>query len=159
MATVLRPDEPGVLPYGLTHRGRHDGVVAGGKGKDGACKIVFSFSRVPMHQPIEPLVEAGGVERLGQRKTRRAARPPKGLERSVRLALEPSLERRDPRRHNVAAETVEALHADQAPELASAALKQPQQSKRMADGDGVGGPVSLTFGAARDEAEIDQSDV
>jgi len=72
MAAVLRPDEPRVLPDRLAHRYRHDGVVAGGKGKDRASQLVFSFSRVPMHQPIEAFIEAGEVERLRQGKARGA---------------------------------------------------------------------------------------
>ena len=73
MAAVLRPFDIDVLPYRLAHRCRHDGVVAGGKGQDGASKLVFSFSCVPMHQPIEPFVEASDVERVRQGKARGAA--------------------------------------------------------------------------------------
>src|SRR3990172_7303222 len=158
MGAVLRPCDALVLPYRFAHRYRHDGVVAGGKGQDGASKFVFSFSCVPMHQPIEPFVEASDVERARQGKARGAARPPERLEGSVRLALDPPLERGDARRRNVAAEAVEALHADQGPETACPALKQPQQPKRMADRDRVGRPVRLALGPARDKAEIDEGD-
>jgi hypothetical protein len=73
VAAVRRPNEAGVLPDCLAHRWRHDGVVAGGKGKDGTFKLVFSRSRVPMHQPIEPFVETRDIESVGQGKTGRAA--------------------------------------------------------------------------------------
>src|SRR3990172_10870901 len=119
VAAVLRPDDARVLPDRLAHRCRHDGVVAGGKGQDRASKLVFSFSCVPVHQPIEPFVEASDVERVRQGKARGAAGPPERLEGSVRLPLQTPLERVDPRRRYVAAETVEALHADQAPEAPS----------------------------------------
>src|SRR3990170_1819170 len=156
VAAVLRPDDVRVLPYRLAHRSRHDGVVAGGEGQDGASKFVFSFSCVPMHQPIEPFVEASDVERARQGKARGAARPPERLEGSVRLALDPPLERGDARRRNVATEAVEALHADKGPETARPAPEQPHQAERMADRDRVGRPVRLALRAARDEAEIDE---
>ena len=75
MAAVLRPFDTGILPNRLGHGRRHDGVVAGGKGKDGAGQLVFSLSRIPMHQPIEAFAEACDVERLRQGKARSAAGP------------------------------------------------------------------------------------
>src|SRR5262245_41537305 len=120
MAAVRRPDEPRLPPYRLAHGGRHDGIVAGGKGKYGAFKSVFNVSHVPMHQPIEAFMQARDIERFRRRKIRHATRPPKGLNRSVRRALDPPPHRRDSRRGDVTAEAVKSLHADESAELASA---------------------------------------
>ena len=119
MAAVGRPDEPRLPPYRLAHGGRHDGIVAGGKGKHGTFKSVFNVSHVPMHQPIEAFLQARDIERLGRRKVRRAGRAPEGLNRGVRRALDPPPHRRDSGRGDMTAEAVEALHADGSPELAS----------------------------------------
>src|SRR5262245_21701188 len=54
------------------------------------------------------------------------------------------------------AEAVEALHADESAELPSPARKQPQETERMADGDGVFRPALFARGSARHEAEIDR---
>ena len=125
MAAIRRDDEPGVVPNRLAHGGGHDGIVAGRKGKHGAFQFVFSFSCVPMHQPIEAFVEARDIERLGRRKVRRAAGAPEGLHRRVRLALDSPLEPGDPRRRDMAGEAIEALNTDQSPELPALTREQP----------------------------------
>ncbi len=125
MVPVFRPFDAGVPPDRLAHRRRHDGVVTGGKGKHGAGKIVFSLSRVPMHQPIEPFIEACDIERFRPGEACRAAGPPEGLKRSAGLALETALQRGDARGRDVAAEAIEALDADQALEAAISLLEQP----------------------------------
>ncbi|HAH65724.1 MAG TPA: hypothetical protein DCL72_09695 [Rhizobiales bacterium] len=137
MAAVRRPDNAGFLPYRFAHGRGHDRIVARGQSERGAAKLSLSLLRVPMHQPIEPLIEAGDVERLWQRKARGAARPPEGLERPARVALKPPAQGGNARGRHMAAEAIEALHADQRPEAALPSLKQPQQPERMADGDGV----------------------
>ena len=67
MAAVRRPDEPRLPPYRLAHGGRHDGIVAGGKGKHGASKRVFNLSHVPLHQPIEAFMQARDIKRIRRR--------------------------------------------------------------------------------------------
>ena len=104
------------------------------------------------------LGEALDVQRLGEREARSAAAPPERLERTGRLALEPALQRLNPRRGDMAAEAVEALDADQCLEAAAPPFEQPKQPERMADRDGVLGPVGRALGPARDEAEIDERD-
>ena len=56
----------------------------------------------------------------------------------------------------MAAEAVEALDADEAPEPAAALLEEPKQAKRVANGDGIRWPLGFAFRAASDEAEIDE---
>src|SRR6266508_590926 len=123
MAAVRRPHNASLAPDCFGHRRRHDGIVAGSKGKHRAMKLVLSLSRVPMHQPIEPFIKSGDVEDLWQGKAGRAARPPEGLQRPGRLALEPALQGCYARRRNVATEAVEAMHADKGPKAASPVLE------------------------------------
>ncbi len=91
MGAVRRPDEPRLLPYRLAHRGRYDGIVAGGKRQHRAFQSVFNVSRVPMHQPFESFMETRDIERVCPRKVRGTAGAPKSLHGRVRLALDPAL--------------------------------------------------------------------
>src|SRR5665648_160415 len=155
MAAIRRPDDPRLLPYGRSHGRRHDGIVAGGQGENGTLKVCFSALSVPMHQPIEPLIEPCDVQHLGQSEARSATRPPKRLHGATWIAGQPALERSHAARRHMGAEAVEALNADQRLEAAAPVLQQPQQAERVADGNGVLRPVVLTFGPSGDEAEVD----
>ncbi len=54
---------------------------------------------------------------------------------------------------------VEALHGDEAAEPPTTLLQQPQDTKGMADRDGIRGPVSGFVRDSREEAEVCQRDV
>jgi len=58
----------------------------------------------------------------------------------------------------VAAEAIEALHADKSAEAPSSLPEQPQEPERMADSDRVGRPICFALRAACDKAEIDEGD-
>jgi len=58
----------------------------------------------------------------------------------------------------MAGKAIETLNTDQRAELPILAREQPQETERMADGNGVGWPVLFTLRTAGDEAEIDQGD-
>ena len=109
-----------------------------------------------MHQPIEPFIEPGEVERVRQGKARGRRTIARRLEASRRLPLDPPLQ---------AATRDGAMWQRKQPKpctLTKARNLPPparssQSSERMADGDGVGRPVLFALGAAGDEAEIDQA--
>ncbi|ODS01511.1 hypothetical protein AUC69_06595 [Methyloceanibacter superfactus] len=159
MAAIRRPENIFPLPYGLGHGRGNDGVVAGGKSKNGALKVCFSVPRVPMHQPIEPLIEPGDIERLGIRVVGGAAGPPKRTHRAARIAGQAPLQRGNPGRRHMGTEAVEPLDADQAFEAVCFLLQEPQHAERVADGDGILRPRLLAFRPTGDEAEIDQGDI
>lgn len=119
-------------------------------------------ARVPIHQPAEPSVERLDLERVRRGKGLCAAGPPESAQRSVGIALEPLAHDGDAGAADMAAETIEALDADQRTEAAASVFEQPEQSKRMADGDGVLRPVvgafEGAFGAPGNETEIDKAD-
>jgi hypothetical protein len=56
------------------------------------------------------------------------------------------------------AETIETLDADQRTEAAAPVFEQPEQSKRMADGDRVLRPIVGAVWPSGNETEIDQAD-
>ncbi len=121
-------------------------------------KALFFLSRVPIHQPAEPLIERLEFERVGRRKGFRAAGPPEGAQRGVGIAFKTLAHDGDAGAVDMAAEAIKALDADQRTEAATSVLEQPEQSKRMADGDGVLRPVADAFGPAGNETEIDTAD-
>src|SRR5262245_43680164 len=59
----------------------------------------------------------------------------------------------------MAAEAVEALNADQAPEAPLPVLEEPKQAERVAYSDRVGRPFGRALRSGGDETEIDQRDL
>ena len=84
MAASLGPADIVAAPDGLAHRLRHDGIVAGGKGKNRAGKRCPRLALIPVHQPTKSLVEPLDIERLWRGEGLGAAAAPEGLEGSGR---------------------------------------------------------------------------
>ena len=158
MTAIWRPDNAMISPNRLARRLWHDGVISRGQGKHRASKPLLNPSHVPLRQPIQPLFEARDIERLWPGEACGAARAPKRLECSTGIALEPAFQGRQARRRDVAAEAVEALHADKGFVAPSAVLKQPQETQRMPHCDGIFRPLRRALWPTRDKAEIDEGD-
>src|SRR5262245_46904104 len=156
MTAIRRPDNAMISPDRLAHRLWHDGIISRGQGKHRAFKLLLNPSHVPLRQPIQPLFEARDIERLWPGETSSAARVPKRLERSAGIALEPAFQGRQARRRDMAAEAIEALHADKGFVAPSAVLKQPQEAQRMPHCDGIFRPLRHALWPTRDKAEIDE---
>ena len=161
MAAVLRPLDLAACPNRLTHGLGHGGVVAGGKCKHRTTELGLYRASVPVHEPAETFVKLLDIKRLRRGESPGAASAPKRLEGGVRIPLELPAHAGDPGRWSVATETVETLDANQAPERAplplARALKQPQNPKRMANGDGIFRPIAHPLRATVNEAKIDKA--
>src|SRR6187397_1702136 len=156
MTAIWRPDNAMISPNRLARRLWHDGVISRGQGKHRASKPLLNPSHVPLRQPIQPLFEARDIERLWPGEACGAARAPKRLECSTGIALEPAFQGRQARRRDVAAEALEALHADKRFVAPTAVLKQHQDTHALPHCDAISRPLPHAFCHTRAKAEIDE---
>src|SRR6516165_6969609 len=140
MTAGFRPTDIVLAPNGRTHRLRHDGIVAGGKGEHGTVELCARLGLVPVHEPAEALIEPLDIERL---------RPGE----SLGSAAAPG--------RNGGTEPIEALDAGEAAERRVDRLpcpvKQPEQAEGMADSDALAWPCSCRLRSTGDEAQIDEA--
>src|SRR5512147_1515970 len=108
MAAGVGPADSVAAPDRLAHDLRHDGVIAGGKGKRRAGKLGPRLSLIPLHQPAKPLIEPSGIESLRRGEGLGAAAAPKGLDGLVGIAAKLAAHTGNPRWRDMRAEAIEA---------------------------------------------------
>src|SRR5512147_92096 len=106
MAAGVGPADSVAAPDRLAHGLRHDGVIAGGKGKRRAGKLGPRLSLVPLHKPAKPLIEPSDIESLRRGERLGAAAAPKGLDGLVSIAAKPAAHAGDARWRDMRTEAV-----------------------------------------------------